>query len=174
MNYVNARIRSLRSHAVQWVEDIRGALSKWKLSRASRRVLGEIPRVAPRIGLKYRDLDEQELALRILRHVDECVALQRYARELEICPDVLPAFRQQAHEADELAFVLSLFPRLSECPQLSRAHRALTRYWTSAWTGGGVSDSEYRCTLKGAALYLRQHAEPVGPTVDLAEELTRA
>ncbi len=173
MNYVNARFRTLRSHAAQWVDAFRETVSKWKLGRVSRRVLGEIPRATPRLGLKYQELDEQELALRILQHVDECVSLQRYARELEICPDVLPAFREQAHTADELAFMLSLIPRMNECPQLARAHRALTRYWTNAWTGGGVSDSEYRCTLKGAALYLRQHVEPVGPTVDLAEMLAR-
>ena len=174
MNYLNARIRSLRSHLTLIYEDLRESLAQWKLSRFGYRVLGGIPRAPRRQSTQAQGwetpVDDRALSQRILGHVDACVTLQRYAKELDICPDVLPAFREQAREADELASAISHIPDWEESSQLSRAHWALTRYWSSAWTNGGVSDSEYRCTLKGAALFLKQRAEHAfAPTVDISE-----
>ena len=174
MNYLNVRLRSLRNLAAAMFNDLRETVTHWQLGRVGQRALGGIPRPSRQRGREFHDaeldLDGPALASRILRHVDACVLLQTYARELDICPDALPAFRELAREADELAFTLALIPNFDEISQIARAHAALTDYWSSAWASG-VSDSEYRCTLKGAALFLRQQGdEAPRVTLNIADD----
>jgi hypothetical protein len=71
--------------------------------------------------------------------------------------DKLPETKALMADAKWLASQLLLIPRLERIEPLKRAHHALTAHWQSLWSNGGISDSNYRGSLKGAMLYLELH-----------------
>lgn len=167
MNYTIQCLRALQTETHHFLDGIHDALARWDLRNLGRRMLGEMPRNERGSGIPSAELFDTyapHITDRLLGHLEEFSSVSEYAKDYGFFADVNPALKQLAHDAAELAYELSLYPGMSECPPLCRAHAALTGHWKESWSTGGVTESEYRVAVKSAALFLRQRPSRVQRT----------
>lgn len=71
--------------------------------------------------------------------------------------DRLPQARKVCEDARNLAFEISLIPNFQDAVPLATVQRVLVEHWRAHWTTNGISEGEYRISIKVAILFLRQH-----------------
>ena len=162
MTYITHNLRSVTNHCRHLQRQVKRAVTRWNLRIFGRRILGEMPRKR-RVEMAVEPLAAVGAELppvteRLLRHLAEFTCVQHYASEYPFFADTHPTCKQLAHDAAQLAYELSLYPRMQDCPPLNRAYTALRGHWRESWTIGGITEAEYRTAVKCAALFLRQRS----------------
>ena len=96
---------------------------------------------------------DTKLVFRLQEHLVEHKGLQG-CLEGGIPAKMLPEVRRLMADAKDLARQLSEVPECELCEPLGRARAALIEHWRSLWSNGGISERDYRATLKSAILFL--------------------
>jgi len=96
---------------------------------------------------------DAKLAFRLREHLVEHEGLQG-CLEGGIPANRLPEVRRLMADAKDLARRISAVPEYELCEPLGRARAALIEHWRTLWSNGGISEPDYRATLKGAVRFL--------------------
>ena len=97
----------------------------------------------------------EELEQQLWKHLSDFANVQSGLR-LHTPGERLRQIRKVTEDARSLAFEISLIPNYRDSFPLVRAQETLVDYWRSSWATRGISECEYRTSLKAAILFLRQ------------------